>query len=155
MCLTVLFWKRFFRLLMAVALAVCFTPSVALAVDITNANSPYSTTADNTDQHKLKTHNNISLTNDFVINYNNHSAVRANSITGVTITNNGTITNRDVSGKNYAIQAQSGSVTITNSGTIEAAQNYAIDVNKSSSSTITNNVGGIITAGSWAINGAH
>ena len=58
---------------MAVALAVCFTPSVALAVDITSANSPYSTTADNTDQHILKTHNNISLTNDFVINYNNQS----------------------------------------------------------------------------------
>ena len=91
MCFKVSFWKKFFRLLVAVALAVCFTPSVALAVDITSANSPYSTTADNTDQHILKTHNNISLTNDFVINFNGNSAVRANSITGVTITNNGTI----------------------------------------------------------------
>ena len=46
-------------------------------------------------------------------------------------------------------------MTITNSGTIQAPDTYAVDVNKSSSSTITNNVGGIITAGSFAINGAH
>ena len=146
--------KSFFRQLVAIAVAVCFTPSVVLAVDITSGNSPYSTTADNTDQHILKTNNDISLTNDFVINFDGNSAVRANSITGVTITNNGTIKNTDSSGNDYAIQAQSGSVTITNSGTIQAPDTYAVDVNKSSSSTITNNVGGIITAGSFAINGA-
>ena len=146
--------KSFFRQLVAIAVAVCFTPSVVLAVDITSGNSPYSTTADTTLRHVLKTNNDISLTNDFVINFNGNSAVRANSITGVTITNNGTIKNTDSSGNDYAIQAQSGSVTITNSGTIQAPDTYAVDVNKSSSSTITNNVGGIITAGSFAINGA-
>ena len=134
--------KSFFRQLVAIAVAVCFTPSVVLAVDITSGNSPYSTTADNTDQHILKTNNDISLTNDFVINFNGNSAVRANSITGVTITNNGTIKNTDSSGNDYAIQAQSGSVTITNSGTIQAPDAYSVDVNNSSSSTITNNVGG-------------
>ena len=63
--------KSFFRQLVAIAVAVCFTPSVVLAVDITSGNSPYSTTADNTDQHILKTNNDISLTNDFVINFIN------------------------------------------------------------------------------------
>ena len=89
--------KSFFRQLVAIAVAVCFAPSVALALNITTGDSPYSTPRDNTDTHILK-NNNISLTNDFVINFNGNSAVRANSITGVTITNNGTIKNTDSSG---------------------------------------------------------
>ena len=31
MCFKVSFWKRFFRLIIAIAVAVCFTPLVALA----------------------------------------------------------------------------------------------------------------------------
>ena len=136
-------------------MALCFSPSVALADTKTYSSSGTASvaSADTAKKQKIDV-NNLTLTNDLIVDFADSTAVVANSKTGVTIINNGTIMNTDDGLRDYAVKAQSGTdFTLTNSGTIAAADSYAVDINQSSGSTITNNAGGIIKAKRWAVNG--
>ena len=136
-------------------MALCFSPSVALAATKTYSSSGTASvaSADTAKKQKIDV-NNLTLTNDLIVDFADSTAVVANSKTGVTIINNGTIMNTDDGLRDYAVKAQSGTdFTLTNSGTIAAADSYAVDINQSSGSTITNNAGGIIKAKRWAVNG--
>ena len=82
--------KSFFRLLVAVAVGVCFSPSVALAVDITSGNSPYTHSGTSTSAHVIDKNDegNITMTNDGTITKTGNNAVKMDSVTNPTLTNN-------------------------------------------------------------------
>ncbi|SVC30658.1 uncharacterized protein METZ01_LOCUS283512, partial [marine metagenome] len=154
------FRKRPFRLIIAIAVAVCFPPAVAFAG--TDSHSTVGATveidaSDTVVNRQDIAANNVTLTNNGKINYTGGQAIRINSAyTGITINNNAgaEITATTAVTHNYAIKAESQTnLTITNSGTIEASQNYIIDIQKGTGTTITNNAGGIIRGGKNAIYG--
>ena len=156
MSFKVSFRKSFFRLLVAITVVLCFSPSLVLAVSIT---SDTTISSDVTTQQKIQTNDDVTLTIDAEINFNNNNAVlvqSGRSGASVIVNSGGSVINTDTSTNDYAIKAQSTTnVTITNSGLVVAADTYAVDVNKSTGATITNNAGGLIYAGRLAINAAH
>ena len=91
-----------------------------------------------------------SLTVTGSISYNNQNAVLSQQLDGVTITNtkSGTIqTTTDGGNGHSAIKAQSSlNLTVTNSGTILAAEDYGIKLIEAEKVTITNEAGGTIKA---------
>ena len=145
------FWKKSFRLLMAITVALCLSPSTALATDIST------NTINNTDitnaQQKF-TAAGKTLTNNALINRKGNNTVFTNSKANITIINNvGAVISTDKDGtKNNAIKATSStSTTITNSGTISSENDNAIKIDSTNSGIITNNAGGLITANDVAI----
>ena len=120
------FWKKSFRLLMAITVALCLSPSTALATDIST------NTINNTDitnaQQKF-TAAGKTLTNNALINRKGNNTVFTNSKANITIINNvGAVISTDKDGtKNNAIKATSStSTTITNSGTISSEDQNGI-----------------------------
>ena len=152
MSLKASFRKRFFRLLIAVAVAVCFSPSVALAVDITSGNSPYTHSGTSTSAHVIDKNDegNITMTNDGTITKTGNNAVKMDSVTNPTLTNNAgavieTVISSGTNGNNAVKATSAVKPTIINSGTIYADRQYAIFVNRTTGGgSITNNSGGII-----------
>jgi len=154
------FRKRPFRLIIAIAVGACLSPSLVLAgtdtIDDDSGDKTINSGTTENDKQKLDD-NNRTLTNSGTIEYNANSAVQTSfNKSGITIINNagGIIANTGAAGKDYAIKGQQQTnLTITNSGTIEASQNYIIDIQKGTGTTITNNAGGIIRGGKNAIYG--
>ena len=146
-----------FRLLMAIAVALCVFPSIALAVDV-DADKDVASGTTVTAQQKLNA-DGITLTNSGTIEYNGNTAVQTTTNKSrIKIINNagGIIANTGGADKNYAIKGQlQTSLTIINSGTIESGAIYGIDIIKSTGTIITNNSGGIITAARQGIYGSN
>ncbi len=149
--------KSFFRLLVAITVALCFSPSAVLAATDTHNTAAATVTigAGTTTNNKQSiTADDVTLENSGVIDFTGNSAVVANSQTGVTVNNNSGAS--ILSSGIYALKGQSGTnFTLTNSGTITAGTNWGVDVNKSTGSTITNNAAGVISGQKWAINALH
>ena len=156
MSFKVSFWKRPFRLIIAIAVGAYFAPSVALAVNVT---ADKTISADTTVQQRI-TADNVTLTidNNATVELLTESLKSNNGRSGSTfIIESGSsviASGTSAGNKDKAIRANSNTnLTITNSGTIEAEKSYAIDVNRSVGSVITNNAGGIIKARRMTING--
>ena len=98
----------------------------------------------------------LTVTSDGSIAYDDQNAVEAQQHDGVTITNRGTIkTTTDGSDGDTAIQGQSSlNLTVINSGTIWAKEDYGIKLIEAEKITITNEAGGTIKA-TPADNGAQ
>ena len=164
MCFKVSFWKRFFRLIIAIAVAVCFTPLVALAVTEFTAN-PTTITTDNDDQpgHRFGGSNlTFEVNSGITYNRQGQNAIsvfkNGTDTSGATIIiNSGATLSAGYklgAAKKNAINAEKGvNVTITNSGTISAASSVAIKLHDISTVQITNNAGGSIFATSQTIFG--
>ena len=75
MSIKVSFRKNFFRLLVAITVVLCFSPSLVLAVDIT---SDTTISSDVTTQQKI-TADDVTVTIDAEINFNNNNAVLVQS----------------------------------------------------------------------------
>ena len=146
MCFTVSFWKRFFRLIIAIAVAVCFTPLVALAVTEFTAN-PTTITTDDDDQPGQK-FGDIDLT--FEVNsgilytrQGQNAITVGNPLAGTSgatiVINSGATLSAGYKvgvAKKNAINAEDGvNLTITNSGTISAASSTAIKLHSTSAAT--------------------
>ncbi len=88
----------------------------------------------------------LTVTSDGSIAYDDQNAVEAQKHDGVTITNRGTIkTTTDSSDGDTAIKGQSSlNLTVINSGTIWAREDYGIKLIEAEKITITNEAGGII-----------
>ena len=110
---------------MMVVVAVCFSPSVGLAVDVDDNKEIGADDPTVTAQQNLTDTDSITLTNSGTIQYNGSAAVKTQfNRTGITIINNAgaRIAATDAT-RDYAIKGQQQiNFTITNSGTIEASQ---------------------------------
>ena len=86
-----------------------------------------------------------------------HKAVDLEDISGVQITNDGTIQTEDGTNKQKAIHAESSlNTTITNNGTINSDNNEGIILDYAENVIITNNAGATISAeGNNAISGKN
>ena len=111
MCFKVSFWKRYFRLLVAVAIVLCLSPSLVLGLDTIDDSSGDKTISSGTienDKQKIDD-DNRTLTNSGTIEFNANSAVQTtNGKSGITIINNagGIIANTGAANKDYAIKGQ-------------------------------------------------
>ena len=89
----------------------------------------------------------LNVTSAGSITYNDNKAVDLEDISGVQITNDGTIETEDGTNKQIAINAESSlDTTITNNGTINSDNKYAIILNYAENVVITNNAGATISA---------
>ena len=153
MSFKVSFWKRPFRLIIAIAVAVCFTPSVTLAVNVSTTTVLDSGTT-NTNQQRINA-NDVTLTikGNTTINAGAESVKSLNNQSGITIIiESGSSITASGSGDDKAIRANvNTNLTITNSGTISADDTDVIKITLSTNPTITNNAGGIITGATDAI----
>ena len=99
----------------------------------------------------------LNVTSAGSITYNDHKAVDLEDISGVQITNDGTIQTEDGTSKQKAIHALSSlNTTITNNGTINSDNNEGIILDYAENVIITNNAGATISAeGNNAISGKN
>ena len=99
----------------------------------------------------------LNVTSAGSITYNDHKAVDLEDISGVQITNDGTIQTEDGTNKQKAIHAESSlNTTITNNGTINSDNNEGIILDYAENVIITNNAGATISAeGNNAISGKN
>ena len=99
----------------------------------------------------------LNVTSAGSITYNDNKAVDLEDISGVEITNDGTIKTEDGTNKQIAINAESSlNTTITNNGTINSDNKYGVILNYAENVVITNNAGATISAdGNTAIYGKN
>jgi len=99
----------------------------------------------------------LNVTSAGSITYNDNKAVDLEDISGVQITNDGTIQTEDGTNKQKAIHAESSlNTTITNNGTINSDNNEGIILDYAENVIITNNAGATISAeGNNAISGKN
>ena len=143
MSIKVSFRKSFFRLLTAITVVLCFTPSIKLAFGA-NVATDTTLTADTTDQQVFtaagKT---LTIGNGVTLSKSGNKAVQAQTNSTIIVNSGATI---NATG-NQAIAAQAKDITIiTNNGTISADGNFAIKISNTTNGIITNNAGGVITA---------
>ena len=142
---------------MVVAVVLCFLPAIALAVENLASDTTISSSTTKTVRQKPNA-DNITLTNNGTISTNSSTAVQTTSSkSGITIINNaGATIEATCVDCDYAIKGQrQTNLTITNSGTIETVRKYAIEISKSTGTTITNNAGGVMNAGRETVYGSH
>ena len=148
--------KRFFRLLLAVALVLCFLPSIVLAgsVNVTGDKTISADVAD-TQQKFTAVNKTLTINSGITLNRAGNNTVLVNGQSGTTIVINSGATISTSGVKNKAINAENAAnLTVTNSGTISvAAGTVAIKLLGTSAAQISNNAGGKIYAKSDSING--
>ena len=99
----------------------------------------------------------LKVTSAGSITYSDNKAVDLEDISGVQITNDGTIQTESGTNKQIAINAESSlNTTITNNGTINSDNKYGVILNYAENVVITNNAGATISAdGNTAIYGKN
>ena len=139
------FRKSFFRLLIAITVVLCFTPSIKLAYGVNLGVGPTVSISADTTNPQIFDQAGVTLTieNGATITKTGNKAVDAGTNSTIIVNSGGTI---NATG-NQAIAAQADNTTIIiNSGTIDADGNFSIKINQTTNGIITNNVGGLITA---------
>jgi len=147
---------------MAIAVALCLSPSLGLAAttnNITSAGNEIIATNRTNERQSIDV-NGVTLTvnSGITVNTNGNNAVRTNDNDNITIINNsGSVISSTSSGANNgnnAINAGStDTLTITNSGRISADKESAIQFNNANNINITNNSGGEILSHKDTIDG--
>ena len=168
MCFTVSLKKRTFSLLVVITVALCLSPSLGLAATqpVTGTYTIDGSTATNlydNDQQSIQAHGtSLIVSSGFTVNKNGNNTVRTDhsgtSYDNFTLINNSgsvmkTTSSNGSNGNNVIKLSSSDTVTITNSGTLSANNDSAIQMSGANNINITNNSGGEILAQADTIDG--